>query len=534
MIMIRNSSIFLFACIAIILCSCSNREGELIGQAYQLSFSNPDSALALLNTINRHHLNSSDEARYALVYTIAQDKSGLDVDSDSLIDIAYSYYNNKERDSLYAKCMYYMGNCYSRNDRSEMALDCFKKAISASRKQHDSNTLCLALSRMSALLGNTDPSKAVALAKEAEHIYSQNKAGTLVNKVYYKLSLCEALMANNELSAAENVCTEALHLAQEVGDSTLVSDVCQDMASTLRDAHKYQQELTFSKRSYYSAPNDNESKGLNLAWAFLNTDSLDQCEQILSEIKTQDPACKYTQNYLYYTVYNKDHNYDKASLYADSAFACIEKMYVNEMAKKDKHYAALVASQYEKGILKGKARSQFLLYLIIAVSLVVVIIALIYAFQQQKKKSQVELRAKEEKQLIEQRIHQDQMKLKERQISIMRSFVLKKIDTAQKIEKIKKGAGKEVLLHESDWEEIILFIDGVDDSFVTRLQQAYPNLTEEEIRFLILIRAGVSARAISKIYNIQEKSVKQKLFMYKAKFGLEGKNMSLRKFIETF
>ena len=54
----------------------------------------------------------------------AQGKSGLDVDNDSLLRTAYTYYSAKPNDSLYAKCQYYMGKYYMLNDSSEKALPC--------------------------------------------------------------------------------------------------------------------------------------------------------------------------------------------------------------------------------------------------------------------------------------------------------------------------------------------------------------------------------------------------------------------------
>lgn len=50
---------------------------------------------------------------------MAQDKSGIDVDNDSLLRNAYNWYNGKPADSLYAKCEYYMGKYYALNDSSE-------------------------------------------------------------------------------------------------------------------------------------------------------------------------------------------------------------------------------------------------------------------------------------------------------------------------------------------------------------------------------------------------------------------------------
>jgi hypothetical protein len=75
----------------------------VIHQAEMLMQEQPDSALRVLQTINRHSLRGKTLARYALIYSIAQDKSGLDVTNDSLLRIAYEYYSQHPEDSLYAR-----------------------------------------------------------------------------------------------------------------------------------------------------------------------------------------------------------------------------------------------------------------------------------------------------------------------------------------------------------------------------------------------------------------------------------------------
>ena len=68
---------------------------------------------------------------------MAQDKSGIDVDNDSLLRNAYNWYNGKPADSLYAKCEYYMGKYYALNDSSEKALRCFSNSVKAAKRQND-------------------------------------------------------------------------------------------------------------------------------------------------------------------------------------------------------------------------------------------------------------------------------------------------------------------------------------------------------------------------------------------------------------
>ena len=59
---------------AIMACT-DRRKVEIIRQAESLMQEQPDSALHLLQTIDRHTLRGETLARYALIYSISQDKS---------------------------------------------------------------------------------------------------------------------------------------------------------------------------------------------------------------------------------------------------------------------------------------------------------------------------------------------------------------------------------------------------------------------------------------------------------------------------
>jgi hypothetical protein len=107
--------IFLLVFALFLFSGCKERHNKAIDLAYQLSATAPDSALSILDGIKKARLSKAEMARYALIYTIAQDKSGLDVDKDSLLRTAYTYYHNSSDDSLYAKCEYYMGKYYMLN-----------------------------------------------------------------------------------------------------------------------------------------------------------------------------------------------------------------------------------------------------------------------------------------------------------------------------------------------------------------------------------------------------------------------------------
>ena len=527
--------IILFLLAAFLVTGCKETHNKAIDIAYQLTATAPDSALSVLNGVDQAKLGKAEMARYALVYTIAQDKSGLDVDNDSLLRTAYTYYNNREQDSLYAKCEYYMGKYYMLNDSTELAMDCLQKAADVSEKNGDRYTQCMALEKYSRVLRQTNPRKAVEVARHAETTYSSIPEASKSNIVYTKLNVSMCLLFADSVNEAEKKCKEAMSVAYEVKDSGILSDVYQDMASVLAEKKNYKESLWYSYQSCKLDNADQSSKMLNLAWSYLNADSIKQCNAILNTIQTENLSELYTAYYIRHLAAIKEHDYSKAVSLADSAYHYIEEMYRKELNDKEKYYKSLVAAQYEKGISEGRANLLTWLVSLIVFSAIAVIAFILYAYQQYKLRAERKIQSEQEKLAMEKKMHEEEMRHKDIQLSTMRSYLLKKIKIAQRIEKIRGNKKNIVVLTEEDWEEIKMFVDNVEGNFISRLKKRFPKLSDEDIKFMILIRLKMSSKAMGLIYNISEKSIRQKLFVYKSKVGLEGKNSpSLRSYIESF
>ena len=80
MAMNRTKAYFtlLIALLLTMLCSCG-RNAKIMDEAERIVEQSPDSSLALLSTVDRYSLSKSDRARFGLLFTMAQDKSGIDV-----------------------------------------------------------------------------------------------------------------------------------------------------------------------------------------------------------------------------------------------------------------------------------------------------------------------------------------------------------------------------------------------------------------------------------------------------------------------
>lgn len=421
------------------------------------------------------------------------------------------------------------------NDSSEKAIDCFDRSIVAAKNKGDKNTQCLGLEKLSKVMSNSNVRKALLYATEAERIYGLLPQKSKINEAYYKLNVSEVLLLSDSLSSALRKCKEALMIGLACKDSFLISDTYQVLSAIQRKEGKYQDALKAAKNSNECCQYIKNSKQLNLAWAYLNVDSINECKAVLKNIESTEATEAYTKYYLLHLVSLKMHDYVKACTMADSAYMHIEKMYTNELDKKEEYYNSLTYSLYEKGKSDGRVKLMYWFVGYITLSGLILIFIILRSYKQYKRKSKLKLAAEECERELQKEKYEDEINRKEIQLSTMRSYILNKISIAEKLDKIRDNREESVPLSDGDWSEIRLFVNSVECDFVTRLKEKNPELNEDDINFMILLRLRMPSKAMALIYGISEKSIRQKLFVYKRKVGIEDKkDLSLRTFIEQF
>lgn len=89
----------------------------------------PDSALAVLESINRNDLGTArNKAHHALLYAMALDKNYIDVTDDSIAMVATEYYKKYGPRRNYARSLYYLGKSYYYNKKYDKAILEYSKA----------------------------------------------------------------------------------------------------------------------------------------------------------------------------------------------------------------------------------------------------------------------------------------------------------------------------------------------------------------------------------------------------------------------
>lgn len=521
-----------------VLVSCYQSHKRELDLAYTLAESKPDSALPFLNRINQGKLSDKDMAKYALIYYMAQDKSGLDVDNDSLIRIAYDWYEGHQEDSLYVLCLNYMGTFYLLVDSMEQAKSCLEKAYFISDSLHEMNVKHLVLDKLIEVEEQLEPYKALRYAKDLVKMYDSMANVTIYNKVAARLRLGENFFYVDSLQHALEEERKAYRMAMKAGDSNLLSYVRQNLASTFEEMGEKDSCLYYARLAYDLNAANRFSCLLTLASAYISVDSINQAFRLLKQTTPKTAEDRYSVFYIQSQAAMKAHDFKSAKSFSDSAYHYLEDMYRIALQGKTAYYTSFLKKESERAKMQGKAEMQQWVFSLIVLLCFIVVIFILYIYKSYK--HQIKLRMEHErevllqKQQMQEKIHQEELSHKEIQLSVMRNYLQKKIDVVEKLNSIVPNENKHIVLSESDWDELEVFLDSVENLFVKRLKQKHPNLSKSVLRLMMLLRLKLSQKALASIYCISEKAIKQKLFLYKDKVGIKNEQFSLRTYIENF
>lgn len=538
--------LFLFSTISILVsCSSNERVEGKLSTAYSLLNTNPDSALSVLRTIDRHSLQKPISARYALLYSIAQDKSGLDVKDDSLLSIAKSYYDNKETDSLYAKFCYYQGLYYVHVDSLKLAEDYLWKSINSAEAQGDKYTAYLACFQMRRALKIRSPKKALIYAQKALELYESMNQNNISNQIYLIREVGAGYEAVGKKDSALICMKKALPLASSTNDSILIGRIYHSISIAQLGMNRVDSALYFAKTAWNTSSERDPSLYSHMAGCYIRLDSLEQAEKLL-KTATKIPSSDYTK----YNIYNRllsinlsKHGNKDAEVYSDSVQALLKRLYYssesdNASYQEDNHQLTTQKNEIETLFNKSALAG-----LVMVTLLLIIILLVLYTYFNSKKNAKIKLNYErksheqeikilefEHNKLLE--IERIQLENKEKQLALMKSYFLLKSHHEKQLHEFKTQL-KTADLQEEDWLEVEIFLNDNFSNFVILLRNAYPNLAENDVRDCMLLKIGLTNSEMERFYSISLPSVKQRLLRLKNKLGISEKTISAREYIQS-
>ena len=533
---VRISLFWLFV-IALSACNDSSKLAT-IHQAEMLMQEQPDSALRMLQTINRRSLHGETLARYALIYSIAQDKSGQDVTNDSLLRIAHEYYCQHPDDSLYARSQYYMGLYYTFVDSTKQAEDCLKTAVRYAKDRKEYYTQYLALYSLSRNIRYADARRALDYSKQALDIYSRKCSTNVCNQIILLRDIGEVYILCNREDSALYYMDIALQKAQQLNDTNMIALVMQEKSLVYTRLKDYKQALSYAKEAWRISPNKSINLASRLANSFADADSSVQARDLYKAIiNIGDYKHKYIA-YKYLSVLSaKEHKDSLSQLCSDSAYECMEAIYTQSLKTKAAYYNDIIQLEEDKLQQEKEIAHRKLLNWIIFMLIVVVVISCIYVYKiiryRAKRKLEIERERHQLQEQFAREQHERELAYKNNQISLMRKVILERYLFRNNIEK-QKQSGKHITIIDEDWEEITAFLNATSDNFVNRLMEKYPSLRKKDYQFCMLVRLGFPNKDLANIYGIAETSIKQKMVDYKERLNVPSEGLSFKQFIAIF
>lgn len=549
---------FLICALSILIgCSSNKNVDRTLSTAYALLNDDPDSALHILSKIDKNSLSASVKARYALIYTIAQDKSGIDVKDDSLLSIARAYYDKREGDTLYGKFCYYQGLSYVLQDSLKQAESYLYRSIQASECSGDKYTEYLACFQMSRVLDLRDMTRSLIYSKKALEIYESMNQGNVTNKILLirNVGTCYDYLGIED--SAMIYMKKALALAQSADNNQLIGTAFHSISQIYQSMGKPDSALHYAKQAWNISLERDPSLYAHLGSCYIAIDSLRQAECFLKE--GAQLSSRFSTKYVLYNNLLKISllrtNNSEAQVYSDSAQAILKRIFYSS----ESDNASYVKENHDLEEQRNEMEDTynrtvfFTIILVLLFGLIILVILITYYSSRKTAKLKAEIEQKKyeqdlklcelklQNQLEIERVkfqnEEEKQKLvaenKERQLSLMKRYFMSKMNQDKPVQEI-KDALKVNDLKDNDWLEVEIFLNETFSDYVTRFRKIHPDLVETDIRDCMLLKMGLSNPDLSRYYGISLPSVKQRLLRLKNKLSIDENAISAREYIESF
>ena len=486
-----------------------------------------DSAIAVMQEIKepQNNLTDRDYALYALLLSEAMHrKQQLNAETDTLLLPAIKYFS-ESGDSLYAeRALYCKAHLDRRLYRMKDAMQSFLKALLFLQGSGNDEQLY----RVNTWLG------VVCLNQEeyeGKMRYSKEalKAALRMDNLFYKnLALCDIATGYYFLNRLDS----ALYYAQAAYDAAIADSlpsqlphVYTDLGSIYAKMGENGKALEYIDKAIGLRPRKD-----TLAILGLYADKVD----LFGKLGQYDSAYHYFRKAvasLNLATQADAYNHMSGAYYkmgrCNEAYSLLLRFTeLADSVRKQRHTAEVIALQelYKHEQLSVEnlywrtqaAERQSNVYLMATLSLLSLWIAsTIYFFYWRNRRRLVEQQhqlASQQEELHHQRqvttenlqrmaeMEQKEARLKETFFRRLNQRIV------QEIEK-----GSNILLSDDDWEDIVQNADIIFDNFTRRLQQHYPALNKEDLRYCCMVKMQLSQLEMSQIMHLEKDSVKKRL-----------------------
>nr|WP_302830642.1 hypothetical protein [uncultured Bacteroides sp.] len=486
-----------------------------------------DSAIAVMHEIKKplEDLSNRDYALYALLMSEAvHRKQQLNAATDTLLLPAIKYFS-QSGDSLYAeRALYCKAHLDRRLYRMDDAMQSFLKALLFLQGSGNDEQLYRVNTWLGVVcLNQGEYSGKVRYSKEA-----LNAALRMGNNFYKILALNDIATGyyfQAKFDSALYYGNAAYNAAMEDSLPGQLRYIYTDLGSVYKEIGEYEKALDYINRSIAMRPLKDSIAIMGLYAIKLDLfGRLGQYDSahhyfekavVSSSLATQVDA----YNYMAQTYYRMGRPLEAYPM-------LLQSMELADTVRKQHHTAEAIALQelYRHEQLSVEnlywrsqaAEKQSNVYLMTILTLLLFWAASGIYFIYRRNRRRLEMQrnqlAHQQEELHLQRkasseslqrmaeLEQKEAKLKETFFRRLNQRIVQEIES-----------GGNIILSDDDWEDIVVNADIIFDGFTKRLQQAYPALNKDDLRYCCMVKMQLSQSEMSQIMHLEKDSVKKRL-----------------------
>lgn len=500
-------------------CGNNNRIEQELSHAANLMRNEPDSSLRIIESIDPDDISRrSTRAKYALLYSQALDKNYEDTDDDSLMRIAYRYYNKRMcSDSLRFLLNYHYGRIYQNGDDFQEAIRYYLTAEKYALTARKNYFLGLVYTRVGEVY--SDQMNYHGMLEYYQKAYNAWKK--LHNPVFGNsaiLNIANAYLSLDDTDNAVKYYTTAMELAKADGDEDTIAACLSNLGTIYVNEGDYSKALHAVKEIERTFPDDLSIQEYTiLAKAYYLQHKIDSARyyfNLASEL-ADDVRDEAQLVYLSLQIETAAGNFKDAAASIDECIRLsdsISRMVVSQSATtaEGKFYKEQTA--FASYRLKVRSFMEFAFGVLICV----VAAFLIYYYRQRIKHKQEQIdrymsavdNIRVSKDRIIERLADKEGQLKELVLSrfdildqLGRAFYERDNTKAQQeaIYKQVKTFFTDLSSKSTTRKELEEIVNTVNDNIIIKLREQLPKIKSSDIDLLIFVYAGFSAQIISVI-----------------------------------
>lgn len=333
-------------------CQQNDKYTALLLQADSIMYAHPDSALSLLNSIQKpQEMKSADRALYSLLFTQAEHKNQIPHTNDSLIQVAVDYYKDNNDEEREAKAYYYLGCVYQDIGDIVSATDAYLKALDIKPKETgDTEMLTIIYESLAeCYLDQGFYDKAMEMYHTSYKITKEQKDK---KKILFPLQgIGEIFMYKNQWDSAEYYYNEIIQKSYIFGDSSWTSVGFNNLAQIYYSQERYPEAYSAIIKSIQFENNKEKEKKdelinqhILLADIFIQMEQFDSARYHLSLYQPNgSPYLEASANYSLYELEKKCGRFKEAIQYIDTYTVLSDSIHEEqnrkEIAKLTNNYA---------------------------------------------------------------------------------------------------------------------------------------------------------------------------------------------------